>query len=97
VKRTGIYDLMSINSPRRGHHVQLSTMDEYTFYAVITLFLICLISGVICIFFLFKFSQTTLWHVQMLLFAIVIISGAVSLSSLVIALREVRNYHLDVS
>ena len=88
---------MPINSPRLGHHVQLSTMDEDTFYAVITLFLICLISGVICIFFLFKFSQTTLWHVQMLLIAIVMISGAVSLSSLVIALREVRNYHLDVS
>jgi len=87
---------MQINSPRRGNHVQLSTMDENTFYAVITLFLICLISGVICIFFLFKFSQTPLWHVQMLLFAIVIISGAVYLSSLVIALREVRNYHLDV-
>jgi hypothetical protein len=33
----------------------------------------------------------------MLLIAIVMISGAVSLSSLVIALREVRNYHLDVS
>ena len=87
---------MPIDNPRQGHHIRLFTKDEDTFYAVFTLFLICLISGVICIFFLSKFLQTTMWHVQMLLFALVIISGAMSLSSLVIAWREARYFHLDV-
>lgn len=87
---------MPIDHSRQGHHARLSTMDEDTFYGVITLLFISLISGVICIFSLLKFSETTLWYAQMLLFSIVVISGTMSLSSLVIALREVRSYHLDV-
>lgn len=71
-------------------------MDDDTLYAVITLMSICLISGVICIYFIFKFFETALWHAQFVLFAIVIVSGMISLSSFMIALREVKNHPFGV-
>jgi len=66
-------------------------MEEETFYAVITLLFIFFITGVTCIYFVSKFSMSLLLHVQLLLSSIVIISGAVSVSSLIIALRAARN------
>ncbi len=71
-------------------------MDEDMFFAVITLLIICIISGVVFIYFILRLFETALWHAQMLLFAIVMFSGTISISSLIIALREVRNYHLNV-
>ena len=71
-------------------------MDDDTYCAVVTLMFICLISGVICTYFIVKFFETALWHAQFLLFAIVIVSGMISLSSLVIALREMKNHPFGV-
>ena len=65
-------------------------MDEDAFAAVITLLSIFLISCVICIFCILKFSESIVWHGHMVLFAMVIISGTMSISSLIIALREAR-------
>jgi len=66
-------------------------MDEDAFAAVITLLFIFLISGIMCVFCILKFSESIVWHGQMVLFAMVIISGTISISSLTIALREARN------
>jgi drug/metabolite transporter (DMT)-like permease len=87
----GVFYLMSVGNPRQGQRKRLSVMDEDSYFAVITLIFICLISGLICIYFIMKFFETALWHAQILLFAIVIISGAISLSSFTIAMREVKS------
>lgn len=68
-------------------------MDEDTLSAVIALLIIFLVSGVICVFFLFQCTETILWHARVLLSAMVLVSGAMSFSSLIIALREVRHRH----
>jgi hypothetical protein len=66
-------------------------MEEEAFYSVITLLFIFFITGVTCIYFVSKFSISLLLNVQLLLSSIVIISGAVSVSSLIIALRAAKN------
>ncbi len=66
-------------------------MDEDTLSAVIALLIIFLVSGVICVFFLFQCTETILWHARVLLSAMVLVSGAMSFSSLIIALRQVRH------
>lgn len=76
--------------------MRYSVMDEDSYYDVITLIFICLISGLICIYFFMRVFDTSWWHAQILLSAIVIISGTISLTSFIIVMREVRNYHLDV-
>lgn len=92
----GVFHVMPIGNPRQVHPIRLSTVDVETFLAVITL--LFYLPDVRCYLYLFHFKRLreSMGHARMLLFAIVMISGTMSPSSLVIALREVRNYHLDV-
>jgi len=64
---------------------------DNSFAAVITLLFIFLASGALGLFLFFKISNPITWHGQVIRFAFVLISGTVSISSLVIALYELRN------
>jgi hypothetical protein len=81
---------MPIDYPKQYRRTGLSAMDEDAFFAVVTLLCIFLISGLICVFFILKWSQTMLWYAHLLLFSVVLISGTISMSSLIIAVHEVR-------
>lgn len=81
---------MPIDHPRQHRRTGLSAVDEDTFFDVITLLCIFLVSGLICVFFILKWSQTILWYAHLLLFSVVLISGTLSMSSLIIVVHEVR-------